>query len=179
MDQQEKTINSKKIFQGKILNVRVDQVKVPNGNKAEREIVEHPGGVCIIATTNTNKILLVEQFRKPIEGNLLELPAGKLEIDEDPLECAKRELIEETGYKAGLIEHLFTFYTSPGYSDESIHLYGASNLEEVGLNPDEDEIIINHMIDKKEIIEMINTEKIKDSKTIVGLLYYLAGDFNV
>jgi len=177
MDQKEKTINSKEVFNGKIINIRVDQVRVPNGNKAEREIVEHPGGVCIIAVADNNKILLVEQFRKPIEGNLLELPAGKLEIDEDPLECAKRELIEETGYRAGKIKYLFTFYTSPGYSDESIHLYGASNLEEVGVNPDEDEIIINHMIEKNEIIKMINTERIKDSKTIVGLLYYLVGDF--
>ncbi len=178
MDQQEKTINSEEVFSGKIINVRVDQVLVPNGNKAGREIVEHPGGVCIIAIADNNKILLVEQFRKPIEGNLLELPAGKLEKDEDPLECAKRELIEETGYKAGRIKFLFSFYTSPGYSDESIHLYGAGNLEEVGVDPDEDEIIINHMIEKKEIIKMINTGKIKDSKTIVGLLYYLAGDFN-
>jgi len=178
MDQQEKTINSEEVFSGKIINVRVDQVLVPNGNKADREIVEHLGGVCIIAIADNNKILLVEQFRKPIEGNLLELPAGKLEKDEDSLECAKRELIEETGYRAGSIEFLFSFYTSPGYSDELIHLYGASNLEEVGVDPDEDEIIINHMIEQKEIIKMINMGKIKDSKTIVGLLYYLAGDFN-
>lgn len=178
MDQQEKTINSEEVFSGKIINVRVDQVLVPNGNKADREIVEHLGGVCIIAIADNNKILLVEQFRKPIEGNLLELPAGKLEKNEDPLECAKRELIEETGYRAGSMEFLFSFYTSPGYSDELIHLYGASNLEEVGVDPDEDEIIINHMIEQKEIIKMINIGKIKDSKTIVGLLYYLAGDFN-
>ncbi|MFP4015750.1 MAG: NUDIX hydrolase [Halanaerobiales bacterium] len=176
MDQQEKTIRSEDIYSGKILNLRIDRVSIPNGNQAEREIVEHSGGVCILAVTDNNRILLVEQFRKPVEGNLLELPAGKLEKDEDPLECAKRELVEETGYQAESVEYLFSFHTSPGYSNEIIHLYLASDMEEVGVDPDENEIIINHQLEKKDIMKMISTGKIKDSKTIIGLLYYLAVD---
>ncbi|MFP4662148.1 MAG: NUDIX hydrolase [Halanaerobiales bacterium] len=176
MDQQEKTILSEEIYNGRILKLRVDQVSIPNGNKAEREIVEHSGGVCILALTKNNNILLVEQFRKPVDGNLLELPAGKLERDEDPLECAKRELVEETGYQAGSIEYLFSFYTSPGYSNEIIHLYQAKELKEVGVDPDENEIIINHQTSKKDILNLINKGKIKDSKTIIGLQYYLLGD---
>lgn len=178
MDQQEKTIKSRQIYNGNIIKVRVDKVSVPNGNKTDREVVEHSGGVVIIATTDDNKILLVEQFRKPVEENLLELPAGKLEINEDPSACAERELIEETGYKAAFIKHLFSFYTTPGYSNEILHLYRAANLEEVGVDPDENEIIINHMITKDDINTMIKSGKIKDSKTIVGLLYYLAGDID-
>ena len=176
MDQQEKTIKSKQIYNGRIIKVRVDEVTVANGNKADREIVEHPGGVVIIATTDDDKILLVEQYRKPVEENLLELPAGKLEANEDPLECAKRELIEETGYKAAFVEHLFSFYTTPGYSNEILHLYKADTLEEVGVDPDENEIIINHMISRNDILKMINSGEIKDSKTVMGLLFYLVGD---
>jgi ADP-ribose pyrophosphatase len=179
MDQVEKTISSEMIFKGRVLSLRIDQVRVPNGNQAEREIVEHPGGVTILALNDEGKILMVEQFRKPAEESLLELPAGKLETDENPENCAGRELIEETGFQAAKIEPLFSFYTSPGYSEEYLHLFLATDLREVGTDPDENEIIINHQIDKKNIIPLIKSGRIKDSKTIIGLLYYLAGDFNV
>lgn len=179
MDLEEKTINKKEIYAGNIINLRYDEVLTPAGNKVGREIVEHSGGVTIIAIRNDDKILLVEQFRKPTEECLLELPAGKLEEDEDPLECAKRELIEETGYQAGEIEHLFSFYTSPGFCDEVLHLYIARDLKEVGIDPDEDENIIIHTIERSDILGLIEGGEVKDSKTIIGLLYYLVGDFNV
>ena len=179
LDQEEKTINSKEVYTGRIIKVREDQVLLSNGNQAEREIVMHPGGVTVIAIADDDSILLVQQYRKPAEESLFELPAGKLEIGEDPLESAKRELIEETGYQAGKIDHLFTFYTSPGFCDEVIHLYIARNLKDVGVNPDQDEILENHSIKKEDIIEMIKTGKIKDSKTIIGLLYFLQGGIDV
>lgn len=179
MEFEEKTIATKEIYAGKIIKVRYDEVIIPGGKKSGREIVEHPGGVTIIAVTDEEKILMVEQYRKPAEENLLELPAGKLEEDEEPIICAERELIEETGYQAGKIGHLFSFYTTPGFSNEVLHLYFATNLEEVGVAPDEDEIIKIHYLEKEDILPFVNSGKIKDSKTIIGLLYYLVGDMNV
>ncbi|MFW5982270.1 MAG: NUDIX hydrolase [Halanaerobiaceae bacterium] len=175
MTQEEKTVNSKRIYEGNVIKLRVDEVLLSNENKSQREIVEHPGGVTILAVDENQQILLVEQYRKPAEESILELPAGKLEKNEDPLECAKRELIEETGYQAGKIEHLISFYTTPGFCDEIIHLYFASDLKDVGVNPDEDEILRNHSLKKEDIISMIKEGNIKDAKSIIGLQYYLLG----
>ncbi|NLM96987.1 MAG: NUDIX hydrolase [Halanaerobiaceae bacterium] len=179
MEYEERTIASKEIYKGKIIKVRYDEVIIPAGKKSGREIVEHPGGVTIIAVTDDKKILLVEQYRKAPEENLLELPAGKLEEEEEPVICAERELLEETGYQAGKIEYLFSFYTTPGYSNELLHLYYATDLKGAEASPDEDEVISVHYLKKEDILLFINTGKIKDSKTIIGLLYYLAGDWDV
>ncbi|MEJ6950969.1 NUDIX hydrolase [Natronospora cellulosivora (SeqCode)] len=176
--QEEKTINSQTIYEGNIIKIRKDEVLLSNDNHSEREIVEHSGGVTILALSDDDRILMVEQFRKAAEESLLELPAGKLEKGEDPLECAKRELIEETGFEASNIKHLFSFYTTPGFCDEIIHLYLASNLKNVGINPDDDEILINHSIEKGDIMEMIRDGRIKDAKTIIGLQQYLLGGFD-
>lgn len=175
----EKTVATKEIYNGKIIKVRYDEVIVPGGRKSGREIVEHPGGVTIIAVTDKGEILMVEQYRKPAEENLLELPAGKLEENEEPVICAKRELVEETGYQAGKIEYLFSFYSTPGFSNEVLHLFFASSLKEIGIDPDEDENIKVHFLKKEDILDFINSGKIKDSKSIVGLLYFLVGDLNV
>ncbi|AZO95626.1 NUDIX hydrolase [Halocella sp. SP3-1] len=179
MDFKEERLDSEDIYQGKIVNLRIDQVKLPNGRVSTREVVEHSGGVSILALTEKKEILLVEQYRTPVEETLLELPAGKLEPGENPLNCARRELIEETGFKAARIKHLYSFYTTPGFSDELLYLYLASELEEVGTDFDEDEIIKNHLISPGEIMDSILSGQIKDAKTIVGLLTYLRGDFNV
>ncbi|MFW6022696.1 MAG: NUDIX hydrolase [Halanaerobiaceae bacterium] len=175
MSSKEKVENVDYKYKGKIVNLRVDQVLTPNGNKAEREIVEHPGGVTVLAITEDNKILMVEQYRNPVDEFLLELPAGKLEKGEDPYDCAYRELIEETGYQAGNMEKLFSFHTTPGFCDEFLHLYIARDLKEVGVDPDDDEIIVNHQIEKSDILKMIESGKIKDGKSVIGLLYFLAG----
>lgn len=176
MDLEENTIESKEIYAGEIIKVRYDLVQLPDGKRSGREIVEHSGGVTVIAVKDDGNILLVEQYRKPAEESLLELPAGKLEKGEEPIACARRELMEETGFAAGRMDYLFSFYTTPGFCNEVLHLFLATDLREVGGQTDEDENIILHQIGKEEILDMIKSGKIKDSKTIIGLLYYLNGD---
>lgn len=139
----EKTINSKEIFKGTFLHVLKDDVELENGARSTREFVLHPGAVAIVPITDDGKVILVEQYRYAIKQKLLEIPAGKFDSpDEDPLECAKRELREETG-KSGRRVHLFRLciHTTPGFSNEIIHLYLALNLRRGDSNPDEDEII--------------------------------------
>jgi len=172
----EETISTENVYQGRILNLRVDKIKLPDNKKSMREIVEHSGGVTIIPVTDSGEILLVKQYRKAVEEVLYEIPAGKLESGEDPVHCAERELEEETGYRPGEIKKLYSFYTSPGYSDEIIHLYIARELKYIGQNFDNDEFIVVEKIKKEEIMELINRGHIKDSKTIIGLLQFLRGD---
>ena len=122
MELTEKLVSSRQVFQGRILDVRVDTVTLPNGREGTREIVRHPGGVGILALDGENQVLVVEQFRYAYNKPLLELPAGKLERGEDPREAGIRELREETGAAAGRFEPLGCVYPSPGYCDEIIHL---------------------------------------------------------
>lgn len=171
MKNMETTIKSDKIYQGKIINLRVDTVELPDQKYSKREIVEHPGAVAVIPITEDNKIIMVKQYRKSVEQYLLEVPAGKLEIGEKPLECAKRELLEETGYESNNIKYLFKFFTSPGFSNESISIFVAKDLIKGIARPDEDEYIEIEKYDIDELIEMINEEKIKDAKTIISILY--------
>lgn len=166
----EKTLESKVIFKGKILNLREDEVLLANGNKSSRLIVEHPGAVSIVPVNQNKEIIMVEQFRKPVEQILLEIPAGKLEKGEDPDCCARRELREETGYEAGKIEKLSTFYTTPGFSDEIMHLYIATGLTFFEVCPDEDELVRTKIVPLVEAVEMVARGEIKDAKTIVGIL---------
>jgi ADP-ribose pyrophosphatase len=169
----EETLNSKRIFEGKIINLRVDEVKLPNGKITTREVVEHPGGVSVVAVTDEGKLLLVKQYRKPAEEIILEIPAGKLEKGEDPETCAKRELSEETGYEAGYLKHLLTFYTTPGFSNERMYLYFAKDLKKVKIHPDEDEFLEVVEYSPEELWQMILQNMVKDAKTIIGVLYYL------
>ncbi|MCJ8006739.1 NUDIX hydrolase [Lederbergia wuyishanensis] len=170
---EEKTINSKEIFSGKIVRLLVDDVLLPDGNMAKREIVKHPGAVAIIAINDENKVIMVEQYRKPLERSLLEIPAGKLEYGEEPLVTAERELEEETGYAAGKMEHLISFYTSPGFADELIHLYIATDLTKID-NPkigDEDEFVELHEITLEEAIHYVEEKRIYDAKTVYAVSY--------
>ncbi|MGM0436710.1 MAG: NUDIX hydrolase [Bacillota bacterium] len=180
-DYEEKTIKSKDIYDGSVLKLRKDRVLLPDENESYREVIEHSGGVTIIAQNEDNKILMVKQYRKAVEKMLLELPAGKLDDGEMPAECAARELWEETGYRPKEVKKLFSFYTSPGYSNEKLHLYLAKDLQfEPGDGLDPGEFIKHALLDPAEIMEKIKNEKIVDGKTIVGLLYYLQNqdDFN-
>jgi len=169
----EKTINSKMIFEGNIINLRVDEVELPNGNLSKREIVEHSGGVAVVACKDS-KVIMVEQFRKPGEEILLELPAGKLEKDEDKKGCAYRELEEETGYRATSLEWLCSFYTSPGFTDEIIEIYLAKELIKYEQNPDDDEFVRVKELEIAEVARMLAEGEFRDAKTIIGLQYLLA-----
>ena len=166
------TVKSEKIFEGKIVNLRVDTVELQNQKYAKREIVDHKDAACILAVIN-DRIILVRQYRKAVEDFIYELPAGILNIAEEPQEGALRELKEETGYKAGKIKLIYEFYTSPGFSNEKVYLFEASDLVFKAVNFDEDECIETIEVTKDEAKKMLETGRITDSKTIIGLLHWL------
>ena len=169
----EKTVERKSIYKGRIINLRVDKVLLPDGREAFREIVEHPGAVAVVPVLPDGKIVLVSQFRKPVEETLLEIPAGKLESGEDAEKCAERELEEETGFRAGKLEKLASFFPSPGFSDERIHLFEAGELQKGIKNTEHDEFIEVVCLTVPEILKLIREGKIKDAKTIIGILWHL------
>lgn len=169
----EKIINSRYIYEGSVLKLRKDKVKLFDGHQTYREVVEHSGGVAIIPITDQGQILMVKQYRIAVDQVVYELPAGKLEAGEEIKKCAKRELEEETGYRAGRIKKLFSFYTTPGYSNENLSLFSANKLKKVGQNLDRGEYIEVVNLNKEDIIPKILKGEIKDSKTIIGLLWYL------
>ena len=167
---EEKTLSSKKIYDGKIINVRLDTVLMPDGKTAARDIVEHPGGVGIVALTGEKEILLVKQFRKPIEKAIYEIPAGKLNKNEDPVECGKRELEEETGFTAKELKYLGFMYPSPGFTDEITHIYFTDSICRGDAHPDEDEFLDIVKVKLDKAIEMIMTNEIGDAKSVFGIL---------
>ena len=170
MDLIEKKISSEKIFDGRILHVRRDTVRLPNGEEASREVVDHPGGVCILALDDQNRVLLVSQFRYPYEKVLREIPAGKLEYGEDPREAAIRELEEETGAVAGDFRSLGELYPSPGYCGEIIRMYLAQDLRFGETDLDEDEFLTLERIPFSQLVQEVMDGKIKDAKTIAAAL---------
>jgi ADP-ribose pyrophosphatase len=137
----ETTTASEKIYEGHVINLRKDEVRLSNGHITQREIVEHRGAICVVPAQADGRLLLVRQFRKPAEQTLLELPAGSLEKGEDPLDCAHRELLEECGLKAAQMTPLFQCYLAPGYSSEYMYGFLAQELEQVQAQPEEDEIL--------------------------------------
>lgn len=167
----EKTTKTTSIFKGKVIDLQVDDVLLPNGNTSTRELVKHPGAVAIVALTESHHLLLVEQFRKPLDRTIFEIPAGKLEKGENPLECAKRELKEETGYTCREMKHLVSFYTSPGFADELIHIYFTDSLISGELKLDDDEFLENHEVDLERALQMMKDEKICDAKTVYAVQY--------
>jgi ADP-ribose pyrophosphatase len=158
-----------RIYEGKILNLRIDTVELPDKKYSKREIVEHPGGVAIVPITNDNNIILVKQYRKAVDKFILEIPAGKLEINEEPRETAVRELKEETGYVAKELKYLLEFYTSPGYCNEKIYIFLAKDIEEGIATPEVGEFIKIEKYDIFDLIKMIDRGDIVDSKTIIGI----------
>ncbi len=168
MNLSEKVLNSSKKFEGKILKLYVDEVELPNGHKSFREVVRHPGASAVIVLLDDGRIVLEKQFRYPIREILWEIPAGKLDKDEDPFECAKRELLEETGISALKWQKLGYIYTTPGFSDEKIHLYFASGISNGNKHLDEDEFIEIKYFKVEEVEEMIMKNEITDSKTIAA-----------
>lgn len=167
-------LSTERLYEGRMINLRRDKVRLPNGKEASREVVEHPGAVAIVPVLPDRRILLVRQFRHPVGQILLEIPAGKLNAGEDPDACARRELEEETGHLAGRLERKASIFTGPGFTDEVIHIYLAEELHKTALNPDEDEFLEVGAYDQADIKQMIRDGLIRDSKTIAGL--YLLQD---
>ena len=174
MNLTETTVAQEYFFKGKIINMRRDDIILPNGLPATREVVEHNGGVCIAALTDQNELLFVRQFRYPYGEVLLEIPAGKLDLGEDPLEAGKRELKEETGTTAQTYESLGRLYPSPGYCAEIIHMYLATGLSYGDQDPDDDEFLEVERIPLQEAARMVLAGEITDAKTQAAVLkvYY-------
>jgi ADP-ribose pyrophosphatase len=169
----EKTIHSEEIFSGKVISLHRQDGELPNGKQSKREIIKHPGAVAILAMTDDKKIVMVEQYRKALERTIVEIPAGKLEKDEEPALCARRELEEEKGYVCDSLELLISFYTSPGFADEIVHLFVAKGLtkKENSAALDEDEFVNIEEISLDEAIQYIKEQKIYDAKTAYAVQY--------
>ena len=167
----EKKLSSEDIFDGALLHVKRDTVKLPNGNEATREWIRHPGASSVIPVLPDGRIVLVRQYRYPIGKVTLEVPAGKLDApDEDPLYCATRELSEETGYQAEHIEKMTTIATTVGFSNEYIHLYVAEGLTPGKQHPDEDEFINVVKVPLDEAVQMVLDGRIYDAKSATSIL---------
>ncbi|MFJ6207550.1 NUDIX domain-containing protein [Lysinibacillus sp. NPDC092081] len=173
---EEKTTKTTPIYDGKIVKLQVDDVTLPNGNVAKREIIKHPGAVAVIAVTDEGKLVLVEQYRKALERSIIEIPAGKLEPGEEPIVTARRELEEETGYGAQSLTYLQAFATSPGFADEIIHLFVAKDLYKIEnkADLDEDEFVELLEVSLEEAGQMVADERIFDAKTAFAVLWFAA-----
>jgi ADP-ribose pyrophosphatase len=169
---EEVTLARQRIYDGRVVNLRVDTVRLANGRTATREVVEHAAAVAIVAVDPTGALLLVRQWRTPTGRALLEVPAGTLDPGEAPEAAAQRELQEETGYRAGRLTRLGGFWVAPGYCTEYIHVYLAEDLIESRLTADEDEHIAVERVTLAEALALIDAGEIDDAKSQVGLLRY-------
>ena len=164
MELMEKTVESRVLFEGKIITVRLDKAELPNGRVASREVVEHPGGVAVFAMDGQGR------FRYPFQVVVAELPAGKLERGEDHRLAALRELEEEVGASCGRLTYLGCLYSSPGFSSEVLHMYLAQELTEGACHPDEDEFLSVERIPFSALVEQVRQGEIKDAKTVALVL---------
>ena len=171
MNLEEKQISAEYMYKGKIISLRRDKALLPNGNTATREVVEHTGGVCVAALTDNDEVLFVRQFRYPYMEIIPEIPAGKRDsAEEDPFECGRRELKEETGATAEKFIPLGKLYPSPGYCGEIIWMYAATGLSYGEQNPDDDEFLTVEKIPLDKAVEMILSGEITDAKTQAAVL---------
>ena len=169
-DLKETVIGTEEIYRGKIVRLRVDRVRLPDGKEAKREIVGHGGAVCIVPITEDGNVLMIRQFRLAAGGVLLEIPAGGLETGETPEACAARELEEETGYRTASLRPLFSMFLAPGYSTELIHAYLATGLTPGTTHMDEDENVVLTPIPLEEVVDRILAGEIRDAKTIAAVM---------
>jgi ADP-ribose pyrophosphatase len=166
----EKTLRSKLLHEGRHFSFRTDEVELPSGRRTRRDIVRHPGAVAIIPVLPDGRLVLVRQYRYAAGRALLELPAGTLEPGEEPLDCARRELREETGYETGEMRRLLSCFMAPGYSSEVIHFFEARSLRHVGDDLEPDEEIETETLNVDEARTLIEENAIEDAKTIIGVL---------
>lgn len=171
MNLEEKQLTSEYIYNGKIIKLRRDTALLPNGKTSTREVIEHNGGVCVAALTDSDEVLFVKQFRYPYMEIVTEIPAGKRDgADEDPLACGKRELKEETGAEAESFIPLGKLYPSPGYCGEVIWMFAATNLRYGEQHPDDDEFLSVEKIPLEKAVQMILSGEITDAKTQAAVL---------
>ena len=163
-------VSKKTVWRGKAVNFDVDTVRLPNGKLATREYMSHPGAVGVVPFLDEDTIVMVRQYRHPVGEVTLELPAGKIDPRESVLACIKRELAEETGFTARKIIPLIRYWPTPAFADEILHLYVATGLTAGCVNTDEDEFLEVVTVPFKKAVEMVRRGKIRDSKTVVGLL---------
>ncbi|HIX16881.1 MAG TPA: NUDIX hydrolase [Candidatus Gemmiger faecavium] len=172
MPHSETTLDSKEIFAGRVIRVTLDTVRLENGHTSTREVVHHHGGACIMPVTDNNEIYMVRQFRYALGEEVWELPAGKLEKDEDPFAAAKRELEEECGLTADEYTSLGVLYPTVGYDSEKIYIWMARGLHKTGQHLDDDEFLDVHKVPFEKALAMVEDNTIRDSKTIAGILRY-------
>ncbi|MBI4057435.1 MAG: NUDIX hydrolase [Elusimicrobia bacterium] len=171
----EKLIRKRPVYRGKSINFNVDTILLPNGKKATREYLDHPGAVGVLPFLNPHTIIMVRQYRHPVEEITYEIPAGKLHSNsESPKVCLSRELREETGYTARRIRPLLSYWPSPAFSNEILHLFYAEDLTPGSSAPDEDEFLCAFSVPYKTALQWVFQGKIQDSKTVIALLAYEA-----
>ena len=170
MDYTEQPVRRIGTYEGVIVDLTEDMVRLPNGEITIREVVHHPGGVCVAAVDEDGTVALVRQYRFPFGEHLLELPAGKLEKGEEPLPAAKRELSEETGLEADVWQDLGAIYTSPGFSTETLYLYLATGLHQGQAHPDPNEFLDVERMSLSQLVDLVEKGTVKDAKTVVGAL---------
>ncbi len=166
----ERLISSRPVFAGRLLSVRVDEVELPGGVRAAREVVQHPGAVAIVPLLSDGRVIMIRQYRHAAGEVLWELPAGVLEKGEEPADCARRELLEETGYLADEVTPLLSTFLSPGFSSEIIHLFLARDLSRVEASAEPDERIEIHALPFDEAVAMALRGEVRNAAAICGLL---------
>lgn len=169
-------VGTHRAYTGKVISLDVDQVRFPDGSVGELEMIRHPGASAVVPFLSDPaaadpQVLLIRQYRYAAEGYLYEIPAGRLNAGEDPKTCALRELKEETGCSAANVEHLFTMYTTPGFTDEKIHLFMATGLETGATRHEADEFLDLHPTLLSRALQMVEAGEIQDAKTALGLLF--------
>ena len=160
---------TRNIYTGRVVNLRLETVTLPNGATVEMELIHHPGAAAIVPMKDDETVLLIRQYRHAVGGYILEIPAGKLDPGEDPRDCAARELEEEIGFRASSLEPVITFFTTPGFTDEVIHIFKATGLTLGTQNLDHDEVLDVMELPLERAISQIEDGTIRDGKTIVGL----------
>jgi ADP-ribose pyrophosphatase len=168
------------VFRGHVFDIKVDEIEYDSGNNGVREVIIHNGGAVVLPVTSDGKIVFVKQYRYPFDEFMYELPAGKLEKEEDPKDCATRELTEETGYKSDSISYLGKIYTTPGFCTEILYIYLAENLKAGNHNREEGEHGMEvYELTLDEVNQMISEEKIVDGKTLSGLYFWQNNKLNI
>ena len=169
-------LSARRVYDGRVINVDIDTVRFPNGSTGELEMVRHPGASAVVPFLtdphgSDPQILLIKQFRHAADAFIYEIPAGKLEGGEPPIECAHRELREETGCTAETMEHVYTLYTTPGFTDERIHIFMASGLVRGEMKHEKDEFMTVETVTLSRALELVKTGELSDAKTALALLY--------